>query len=119
MGRRVNNSQHVRLVKKTKEIYNLLEDGFIEIVEDSDFRKQKTLGEVLGYERIRTTRITKGERRRNKREKKKYSSKSRMNNNQHPLSDKRFKKNGGGKKKHYDNKAKSSNEVIQDNTGEN
>ena len=70
MGRRVSN-QHVRLIKKTKEIYNLLEDGFIEIVEDSDFRKQKTLGEVLGYERIRTTKITKGERRRNKREKKK------------------------------------------------
>lgn len=115
MGRRVSN-QHVRLIKKTKEIYNLLEDGFIEIVEDSDFRKQKTLGEVLGYERIRTTRITKGERRRNKREKKKYSSKSRMNNNQHPLSDQRFKKNGGGKKKHYDNKAKSSKEAVQDDT---
>lgn len=116
MGRRVNDSQHVRLVKKDRDIYNLLEDGFIETISDSDFRKQKTLGEVLGYERIRTTRITKGERRRNKREKKKYSSKSRMNNNQHPLSDKRFKKSGGGKKKHYDNKTKNSNEVVQDNT---
>lgn len=115
MGRRVTGNQHVRLIKKTKDIYNLLEDGFIEVVEDSDFRKQKTLGEVLGYERIKTTRITKGERRKNKRERKKYSSKSRMNNNQHPLSDKRFKRNGGGKKK-YDNKAKGSNEVVQDNT---
>lgn len=114
MGRRINN-QHVRLTKKTKDIYTLLEDGFIEIVEDSDFRRQKTLGEILGYERIRTTRITRGEKRRNKREKKKYSSKSRMNNNQHPLSDKRFKKNGGGKKK-YDNKAKNSTKVVQDDT---
>ena len=114
MGRRVNDSQHVRLVKKTKDIYNLLEDGFIEIVEDSDFRKQKTLGEVLGYERIRTTRITKGERRRNKREKKKYSSKSRMNNNQHPLSDKRFKKNGGKRKSDF--KTKNSPKVVQDDT---
>lgn len=118
MGRRVSN-QHVRLIKKTKEIYNLLEDGFIEIIEDNEYRKQKTLGEVLGYERIQTTRITRGEKRRNKREKKKYSSKSRMNNNQHPLSDKRFKKSGGGKKKHYDNKAKSSNEAVQDDTREN
>lgn len=115
MGRRINN-QNVRLVKKTKDIYSLLEDGFIEIVEDSDFRKQKTLGEVLGYERIKTTKITKGERRKNKRERKKYSSKSRMNNNQHPLSDKRFKKTGGGKKKYGNNKAKSSNEVVQDDT---
>ncbi len=115
MGRRVSN-QHVRLIKKTKEIYNLLEDGFIEIVEDSDFRKQKTMSEVLGYERIKTTRITTKEKRRNKRDKKRYSSKSRMNNNQHPLSDKRFKKNGGGKKKHYDNKTKNGNEVIQDDT---
>ena len=115
MGRRVSN-QHVRLVKKTKEIYNLLEDGFIEIVEDSDFRKQKTLGEVLGYERIRTTKITRGEKRRNKREKKKYSSKSRMNNNQHPLSDKRFKKNGGRK---HDPKTKGMSKAIQDDTREN
>ena len=115
MGRRVNNSQHVRLVKKTKEIYNLLEDGFIEIVEDSDFRKQRTMSEVLGYERIKTTRITRGEKRRNKREKKKYSSKSRMNNNQHPLSDQRFKKNGG-KKKHGNNKTKVSKEAVQDDT---
>ena len=116
MGRRVNDNQHVRLVKKTKEIYNILEDGFIEIIEDSDFRKQKTLGEVLGYERIKTTKITTGERRRNKRERKKYSSKSRMNNNQHPLSANRFKKNGGGKKESGNNKAKSSNEVIQNDT---
>lgn len=114
MGRR-NNNEHVRFIKKTKEIYNILEDGFFEIVEDNEFRKQKTLGEVLGYERIKTTRITTKEKRKNKREKKKYSSKSRMNNKQHPLSDKRFKKNGGGKKK-YDNKAKGSNEVVQDNT---
>lgn len=113
MGRRINN-QHVRLTKKTKDIYNLLEDGFIEIIEDSDFRKQKTLGEILGYERIRTTRITTGEKRKNKREKKKYSSKSRMNNNQHLLSDKRFKRSGGRKKN--DNKAKNSNEVVQDDT---
>ena len=41
MGRRVSN-QHVRLIKKTKEIYNLLEDGFIEIIQDNEYTKQKT-----------------------------------------------------------------------------
>lgn len=112
MGRK-NSNEHVRFIKKTKEIYNLVEDGFIEIIEDNEYRKQKTMAEVLGYERIKTTRITTQEKRKNKREKKKYSSKSRMNNNQHPLSDRRFKKNGGGKK-HGNYKAKNSPKVIQE-----
>ena len=113
MARKNSNNEHCRFVKRTREIYSILPDGFIEIVEDNEYRKQRTMSEVLGYERIKTTRITKRERRRTKRENKKYSSKSRMNNCQHPLSDRRFKKSGGRKN---DNKAKSSKEAVQDDT---
>ena len=113
MPRRNNDNQHCRFIKRTREIYTMLEDGFLEVIEDNEYRKLKTMGEVLGYERIRTTSITRGERRRTKREKKQYSSKSRMNNCQHPLSEKRFKKNGGRK---HDPKTKGMSKAIQDDT---